>query len=43
MSEEGLTPAQESLRRTWEEHLRQEFETKNTEETLATMVSATAW
>jgi carboxymethylenebutenolidase len=38
MSEENLTPAQESLRRTWEEHLRHEFETKDTEETLATMV-----
>jgi len=33
-----LTAAQESLRRTWEEHLRHEFATKNTEETLATMV-----
>ncbi len=38
MSEENLTPAQASLRRTWEEHLRHEFETKNTEETLTTMI-----
>ena len=38
MSEEKLTSVQESLRRTWEEHLRHEFETKDTEATLATMV-----
>ena len=38
MTEENLTPAQESLRQTWEEHLRHEFETKDTEQTLATMV-----
>jgi carboxymethylenebutenolidase len=36
--EEQLTPAQESLRRTWEEHLRHEFETQDTEQTLATIV-----
>jgi carboxymethylenebutenolidase len=34
----NLTPAQESLRRLWEEHVRYEFATHNTEDTLATMV-----
>lgn len=38
MIEENLTPAQESLRQTWEEHLRHEFETKDAEASLATMV-----
>jgi carboxymethylenebutenolidase len=33
-----LTPAQETLRQLWEEHVRYEFSTRNTEETLATMV-----
>jgi carboxymethylenebutenolidase len=33
-----LTPAQELLSRLWEEHVRHEFATHNTEETLATMV-----
>jgi carboxymethylenebutenolidase len=33
-----LTPTQESLRRLWEEHVRHEFATHNTEDTLATMV-----
>ena len=30
--------AQQDLERLWEEHIRHEFETKNTEETIATMV-----
>ena len=34
----GLTAAQESLSQLWEEHVRHEFATHNTEETLATMV-----
>ncbi|MEH2119002.1 hypothetical protein [Nostoc sp.] len=34
----NLTPAQEFLQELWEEHLRHEFDTHNTEETLATMV-----
>ena len=34
----GLTAAQEYLRQLWEEHLRHEFATHNTEDTLATMV-----
>jgi carboxymethylenebutenolidase len=33
-----LTPAQEALSRVWEEHVRYEFSTGNTENTLATMV-----
>jgi carboxymethylenebutenolidase len=33
-----LTPAQETLRQLWEEHVRHEFATHNTEDTLATMV-----
>ena len=33
-----LTPAQEALRKLWEDHVRYEFSTRNTEETLATMV-----
>src|SRR5438094_4883618 len=33
-----LTPAQEALRKLWEEHVQYEFSTRNTEETLATMV-----
>jgi carboxymethylenebutenolidase len=33
-----LTPAQEALSRVWEEHVRYEFSTGNTEDTLATMV-----
>ena len=33
-----LTAAQETLRRLWEEHVRYEFATHNTEDTLATMV-----
>ena len=37
-SREGLTAAQESLSRLWEEHVRHEFATHNTEDTLATMV-----
>jgi carboxymethylenebutenolidase len=37
-SKSGLTPAQESLNRLWEEHVRHEFATHNTEDTLATMV-----
>jgi carboxymethylenebutenolidase len=33
-----LTPAQETLQQLWEEHVRHEFATHNTEDTLATMV-----
>jgi carboxymethylenebutenolidase len=33
-----LTPAQERLSELWEEHVRYEFSTRNTEDTLATMV-----
>jgi carboxymethylenebutenolidase len=33
-----LTPAQENLQQLWEEHVRHEFATHNTEDTLATMV-----
>src|SRR5438128_4545681 len=32
------TPAQETLRQLWEEHVRYEFSTRNTDDTLATMV-----
>jgi len=35
----GLTAAQECLRRLWEEHVRYEFASHNTEDTLATMVA----
>jgi len=34
----GLTVAQEHLRQLWEEHVRHEFDTHSTEDTLATMV-----
>jgi len=34
----GLTVTQEYLRRLWEEHVRHEFDTHSTEDTLATMV-----
>jgi len=34
----SLTPAQETLEQLWEEHVRHEFNTHNTDETLATMV-----
>jgi carboxymethylenebutenolidase len=37
-SDARLTPAQETLQQLWEEHVRHEFATHNTEETLATMV-----
>src|SRR5436189_4959220 len=37
-SDANLTPAQETLRQLWEEHVRHEFVTHNTEDTLATMV-----
>jgi carboxymethylenebutenolidase len=37
-SDTNLTPAQETLRQLWEEHVRHEFVTHNTEDTLATMV-----
>jgi carboxymethylenebutenolidase len=37
-AEASLTPAQENLQQLWEEHVRHEFNTHNTEETLATMV-----
>jgi carboxymethylenebutenolidase len=33
-----LTPAQEALRKLWEDHVRYEFSTRNTDDTLATMV-----
>lgn len=33
-----LTPAQEGLARLWEDHMRHEFATRDTEETLATMI-----
>ena len=34
----NLTPAQETLGQLWENHVRYEFSTRNTEDTLATMV-----
>jgi carboxymethylenebutenolidase len=34
----NLTPAQEALRKLWEQHVQFEFSTRNTEDTLATMV-----
>jgi carboxymethylenebutenolidase len=34
----NLTPAQETLRQLWEEHVQFEFSTRNTDDTLATMV-----
>jgi carboxymethylenebutenolidase len=37
-SNTNLTPAQETLRQLWEEHVRFEFSTRNTDDTLATMV-----
>jgi carboxymethylenebutenolidase len=37
-SETNLTPAQETLNQLWEEHVRHEFVTHNTADTLATMV-----
>jgi carboxymethylenebutenolidase len=37
-SDTKLTPAQETLQRLWAEHVRHEFATRNTEDTLATMV-----
>jgi carboxymethylenebutenolidase len=37
-SDTNLTPAQETLQQLWEEHVRHEFVTHNTEDTLATMV-----
>jgi carboxymethylenebutenolidase len=37
-TETHLTAAQESLSQLWEEHVRQEFSTRHTEHTLATMV-----
>jgi len=37
-SDTRLTDAQETLRQLWEEHMRHEFATHNTEDTLATMV-----
>jgi carboxymethylenebutenolidase len=37
-SDTSLTAAQETLRQIWEEHVRHEFTTHNTEDTLATMV-----
>jgi len=33
-----LTPAQEALSKLWDEHVRYEFSTRNTDDTLATMV-----
>src|SRR5437762_11576383 len=37
-SDTQLTPAQETLQQLWEEHVRHEFNTRNHEDTLATMV-----
>ncbi len=37
--ETSLTPAQQALVKTWEEHMKAEFETKSTENTLKTMVA----
>jgi carboxymethylenebutenolidase len=37
-STNDLSPAQEALRKLWEEHVQYEFSTRNTEDTLATMV-----
>jgi carboxymethylenebutenolidase len=37
-SNPNLTPAQETLGHLWEDHVRYEFSTRNTEDTLATMV-----
>jgi carboxymethylenebutenolidase len=37
-SNTNLTPAQETLRQLWEDHVRYEFSTRNTDDTLATMV-----
>jgi carboxymethylenebutenolidase len=34
----NLSPAQEALRKLWEDHMRYEFSTRNTDDTLATMV-----
>jgi len=34
----NLSPAQQTLRQLWEEHVQHEFSTRNTEDTLATMV-----
>jgi hypothetical protein len=34
----NLSPAQEALRKLWEEHVQYEFSSRNTEDTLATMV-----
>ena len=34
----NLTPAQETLRQLWEEHVQHEFSARNTDDTLATMV-----
>jgi carboxymethylenebutenolidase len=34
----NLSPAQETLSQLWEDHMRYEFSTRNTEDTLATMV-----
>ena len=38
MSDPSLTTAEELLRDLWEAHVRYEFATRNTEDTLATMV-----
>jgi carboxymethylenebutenolidase len=37
-SDTSLTAAQETMRQLWEEHVRHEFASRNTEDTLATMV-----
>ncbi|PYL02656.1 MAG: hypothetical protein DME31_08755, partial [Verrucomicrobia bacterium] len=34
----NLSPAQETLRKMWEQHVQFEFSTRDTEDTLATMV-----
>ena len=38
-SNTNLTPAQEALRDLWEEHIRCEFSSPSTENTLATMIA----
>ncbi len=37
-SDASLSASQDTLRQLWEEHIRHEFATHNTEDTLATMV-----
>ena len=39
-AESNMMPAQETLSKLWEQHVQYEFSTRNTEDTLATMVEA---